>query len=231
MTMPSCLSRICSRRQSVRPFFQPAASITNIHAASPAPHPASGMIARFRTVHLPAIRLQGSSSWGFLFREPIRSPRVSCHRVGGSTVIAHNETVPFIISTKGPNVKKPVAQYDILRFLREFLQWRQGDRSMTVGQRFLCRPLTFQLPWRHKWRRKRPFLISRLRAAPSYQAARKPPSRRHAVQSPRPWPPVSRYRSLSGARRPSKQRISQADNASLALSSTLAKRPIPPPSR
>jgi hypothetical protein len=75
MTMPSCLSRICSRRQSVRPFFQPAASITNIHAASPAPHPASGIIARFRTVHPPAIRLQGSSSWGFLFREPIRSPR------------------------------------------------------------------------------------------------------------------------------------------------------------
>jgi maltose alpha-D-glucosyltransferase / alpha-amylase len=37
------------------------------------------------------------------------------------------DAVPFIISTKGPNVKKPVEQYDILRFLREFLQWRQGD--------------------------------------------------------------------------------------------------------
>jgi len=37
------------------------------------------------------------------------------------------DAVPFIISTKGPRVKKPVAQYDILRFLREFLQWRQGD--------------------------------------------------------------------------------------------------------
>lgn len=37
------------------------------------------------------------------------------------------DAVPFIISTKGPNVKKSVAQYDILRFLREFLQWRQGD--------------------------------------------------------------------------------------------------------
>ena len=37
------------------------------------------------------------------------------------------DAVPFIISTKGPNVEKPVAQYDILRFLREFLQWRQGD--------------------------------------------------------------------------------------------------------
>jgi maltose alpha-D-glucosyltransferase/alpha-amylase len=37
------------------------------------------------------------------------------------------DAVPFIISTKGPTVKKPVAQYDMLRFLREFLQWRQGD--------------------------------------------------------------------------------------------------------
>jgi maltose alpha-D-glucosyltransferase / alpha-amylase len=37
------------------------------------------------------------------------------------------DAVPFIISTKGPSVKKPVEQYDILRFLREFLQWRQGD--------------------------------------------------------------------------------------------------------
>jgi maltose alpha-D-glucosyltransferase / alpha-amylase len=37
------------------------------------------------------------------------------------------DAVPFIISTKGPSVKKPVAQYDMLRFLREFLQWRQGD--------------------------------------------------------------------------------------------------------
>jgi maltose alpha-D-glucosyltransferase / alpha-amylase len=37
------------------------------------------------------------------------------------------DAVPFIISTKGPSAKKPVAQYDMLRFLREFLQWRQGD--------------------------------------------------------------------------------------------------------
>jgi maltose alpha-D-glucosyltransferase/alpha-amylase len=37
------------------------------------------------------------------------------------------DAVPFVISTKGPNVTKPVEQYDMLRVLREFLQWRQGD--------------------------------------------------------------------------------------------------------
>jgi maltose alpha-D-glucosyltransferase / alpha-amylase len=37
------------------------------------------------------------------------------------------DAVPFIIATKGPKVRKPVEQYDMLRSLREFLQWRQGD--------------------------------------------------------------------------------------------------------
>jgi maltose alpha-D-glucosyltransferase/alpha-amylase len=37
------------------------------------------------------------------------------------------DAVPFIIATKGPNVSKPVEQYDMLRAFREFLQWRQGD--------------------------------------------------------------------------------------------------------
>ncbi len=37
------------------------------------------------------------------------------------------DAVPFVISTKGPNVGKPVEQYDMLRVFREFLQWRQGD--------------------------------------------------------------------------------------------------------
>jgi maltose alpha-D-glucosyltransferase/alpha-amylase len=37
------------------------------------------------------------------------------------------DAVPFVISTKGANVKKPVEQYDMLRSLREFLQWRQGN--------------------------------------------------------------------------------------------------------
>ena len=37
------------------------------------------------------------------------------------------DAVPFVISTKGPRVKTPIEQYDMLRSLREFLQWRQGD--------------------------------------------------------------------------------------------------------
>jgi maltose alpha-D-glucosyltransferase/alpha-amylase len=36
------------------------------------------------------------------------------------------DAVPFVISTKGPRVKKPIEQYDMLRSLREFLQWREG---------------------------------------------------------------------------------------------------------
>src|SRR5262249_50752922 len=37
------------------------------------------------------------------------------------------DAVPFVIGTKGPDVKKPEEQYDMLRSFREFLQWRQGD--------------------------------------------------------------------------------------------------------
>jgi maltose alpha-D-glucosyltransferase/alpha-amylase len=37
------------------------------------------------------------------------------------------DAVPFIISTKGPRVRKPKEQFDMLRMFREFLQWRQGD--------------------------------------------------------------------------------------------------------
>jgi maltose alpha-D-glucosyltransferase/alpha-amylase len=37
------------------------------------------------------------------------------------------DAVPFVIATKGPNVSKPTEQYDMLRVLREFLQWREGD--------------------------------------------------------------------------------------------------------
>jgi len=37
------------------------------------------------------------------------------------------DAVPFVIATKGPKVKTPVEQYDMLRSLREFLQWRQGN--------------------------------------------------------------------------------------------------------
>src|SRR5215211_6164831 len=37
------------------------------------------------------------------------------------------DAVPFIIATKGPKVRKSVEQFDMLRTLRAFLQWRQGD--------------------------------------------------------------------------------------------------------
>ena len=37
------------------------------------------------------------------------------------------DAVPFIIATKGPKVRKPIEQYDMLRSFREFLQWRQGN--------------------------------------------------------------------------------------------------------
>ena len=37
------------------------------------------------------------------------------------------DAVPFVIATKGPTVNKPVEQYDMLRSMREFLQWRDGE--------------------------------------------------------------------------------------------------------
>jgi maltose alpha-D-glucosyltransferase / alpha-amylase len=37
------------------------------------------------------------------------------------------DAVPFVIATKGAQVSKPIEQYDMLRRMREFLQWRQGD--------------------------------------------------------------------------------------------------------
>jgi maltose alpha-D-glucosyltransferase/alpha-amylase len=37
------------------------------------------------------------------------------------------DAVPFVISAKGPNVRRPVENYDMLRMFREFLTWRKGD--------------------------------------------------------------------------------------------------------
>jgi maltose alpha-D-glucosyltransferase/alpha-amylase len=37
------------------------------------------------------------------------------------------DAVPFVIARKGAQVRKPVEQYEMLRTMREFLQWRQGD--------------------------------------------------------------------------------------------------------
>ena len=38
------------------------------------------------------------------------------------------DAVPFVISTKGADVRKPLEQYDMLRMFREFLQWRPAIR-------------------------------------------------------------------------------------------------------
>ncbi len=37
------------------------------------------------------------------------------------------DAVPFVIAEKGPQVTKPVEQYDMLREFREFLSWREGE--------------------------------------------------------------------------------------------------------
>ena len=37
------------------------------------------------------------------------------------------DAVPFVIATKGADVRVPTEQYDMLRTFREFLSWRQGD--------------------------------------------------------------------------------------------------------
>ena len=49
------------------------------------------------------------------------------------------DAVPFVIGTKGPNVRKPLEQYDMLRVFREFLQWRVGDSIVLAEANVLPR--------------------------------------------------------------------------------------------
>jgi maltose alpha-D-glucosyltransferase/alpha-amylase len=49
------------------------------------------------------------------------------------------DAVPFVISTKGADVKKPREQYDMLRTFREFLQWRVGDSIILAEANVLPR--------------------------------------------------------------------------------------------
>jgi maltose alpha-D-glucosyltransferase / alpha-amylase len=49
------------------------------------------------------------------------------------------DAVPFIISTKGADVKKPVEQYNMLRDFREFLQWRVGNSIILAEANVLPR--------------------------------------------------------------------------------------------
>jgi maltose alpha-D-glucosyltransferase/alpha-amylase len=44
------------------------------------------------------------------------------------------DAVPFVIATKGAKVKTPVEQYNMLRSLREFLQWRQETDMEYFGK-------------------------------------------------------------------------------------------------
>jgi len=37
------------------------------------------------------------------------------------------DAVPFVVSAKGANIRRPTEQYDMLRMFREFLTWREGD--------------------------------------------------------------------------------------------------------
>jgi maltose alpha-D-glucosyltransferase/alpha-amylase len=43
------------------------------------------------------------------------------------------DAVPFVIASKGAKVKTPDEHYDMLRSLREFLQWRQGN-AIILGE-------------------------------------------------------------------------------------------------
>lgn len=43
------------------------------------------------------------------------------------------DAVPFVIATKGADVRKPKEQFDMLRSFRELLQWRQGD-AIILGE-------------------------------------------------------------------------------------------------
>ena len=43
------------------------------------------------------------------------------------------DAVPFVIATKGPNVRKPVEQYDMLRTFAEFISWRKGS-AITLAE-------------------------------------------------------------------------------------------------
>jgi maltose alpha-D-glucosyltransferase/alpha-amylase len=49
------------------------------------------------------------------------------------------DAVPFVISTKGGDVERPVEQYDMLRAFREFLQWRVGDSIILAEANVLPR--------------------------------------------------------------------------------------------
>src|SRR5262249_25287449 len=49
------------------------------------------------------------------------------------------DAVPFVISSKGPDVGKPREHYEMLRVFREFLQWREGNSIILAEANVLPR--------------------------------------------------------------------------------------------
>jgi maltose alpha-D-glucosyltransferase/alpha-amylase len=49
------------------------------------------------------------------------------------------DAVPFVISSKGADVHQPREHYEMLRSIREFLQWREGDSIILVEANVLPR--------------------------------------------------------------------------------------------
>lgn len=49
------------------------------------------------------------------------------------------DAVPFVIATKGADVRKPKEQFDMLRGFRELLQWRRGDAVILAEANVLPR--------------------------------------------------------------------------------------------
>jgi maltose alpha-D-glucosyltransferase/alpha-amylase len=49
------------------------------------------------------------------------------------------DAIPFVIQTKGADVTRHVQQYDMLRDMREFLQWRRGDAVILAEANVLPR--------------------------------------------------------------------------------------------
>ena len=49
------------------------------------------------------------------------------------------DAIPFVIQTKGADVTRHVQQYDMLRDMREFLQWRKGDAVILAEANVLPR--------------------------------------------------------------------------------------------
>ena len=55
------------------------------------------------------------------------------------------DAVPFVIATKGADVRSRIEQYDMLRAFREFLQWRAGRLPSSWPKPTFCREPTWSI--------------------------------------------------------------------------------------